>query len=105
MSAVAIISLVAPFVTFAIGHFHLLLPAPTPSTPVFPTTLGHGELLRYLAQALANAVNQVPAPVAPVVPVTPVTPPAVDLQALLTQLLSLFEKQLVPQTPTVPPTK
>jgi|SRR5579859_1902248 len=93
MSAIAIISLVAPFITFAVGHFHLLLPAPTPA--VFPTTFGHGELARYISQAFIDAMSKIQAPTP--VPTPTVTPP-VDMQALLTQLLSLFEKQLVPPT-------
>ena len=85
-------------VLFAVGGYALrhFLPfsSSKPLTP--PTTFGHGELIKYLLQLLANSpVN--PAPV----PLSPVSSP-VDLHQVLTQLIALLEKALIPPLGPMP---
>ena len=49
-----ILSVALPLAAFLLGHYHVLLPAPAPKAPDFPSTFGHGELVHYLLQQLAN---------------------------------------------------
>ena len=94
-----ILSIAIPLAAFLLGHFHVLLPAPTPKAPDFPSTFGHGEMVRYLLQQLANLSASTPA--SPPAPAHPATP-AGDLQQVIQQLLAMLEKSL---TPPVTPAK
>jgi hypothetical protein len=93
-----ILSIAIPLAAFLLGHFHVLLPAPTPKAPDFPSTFGHGELVRYLLQQLANlSAGSSRNPLTSASPATP----SVDLQQVIQQLLAMLEKSLTP--PVAPP--
>jgi hypothetical protein len=94
-----ILSIAIPLAAFLLGHFHVLLPAPTPKAPDFPSTFGHGELVRYLLQQIANL--SAGGATSPLAPANPTTAP-VDLQQVIQQLLTMLEKSM---TPTVTPPK
>jgi hypothetical protein len=93
-----ILSVAIPLAAFLLGHFHVLLPAPTPKAPNFPSTFGHGELIRYLLQQLANL--SAGGSTNPLAPANPAAPP-VDLQQVIQQLLAMLEKSMMP--PLAPP--
>ena len=95
-----ILSLALPLAAFLLGHFHVLLPAPAPKAPDFPSTFGHGELVRDLLQQLANLSGSGPA--TPLAPANAATPP-VDLQQVIQQLLAMLEKSLTPPAPSPKP--
>lgn len=84
---------------FLISHLNLLpfIPKPSPKPAPFPTSVGHGELLKFIEQAVVNYLATHP--------VTPVSPnsgsPALDVTKLLEQLLALIEKQSVQVTAPV----
>ena len=89
MDPLTITTIAISIASFLIGHFHVLpfLPAPTPKPPSLPTSIGHGEILKYLEQLIVNAVSQAqPAPVSPA---------NVDINVLLKQLIELIQKQPV----------
>jgi hypothetical protein len=78
---------------------------PTATDPAFPTTFGHGELVQFIRQEISNAIARSggSVPVAPV-PVAP-APVPVDFQQILTQILALLEKQILPVAPVAPTPK
>ena len=86
-------------VLFAVGGYALrhFLPFSSSKPPVLPTTFGHGELIKYLLQLLANSqTSPVPVP-------SPSQPTSVDLHQVLMQLLALLEKALIPPSSPLGP--
>ena len=103
MDPATISTLVIAGVSFLIGHLQLIpkLLGRSPAPAVPPTTVGHGEIMKYLEQLLVNAASS--APTSPTVPVTPGG--QVDVNALLALLVALLEKAMIPSVPTPPTPK
>lgn len=95
MDVATLISIAVPVASFLLGHFHLLLPAPSSAAPALPTSFGHGELLQYLLKLIAS--GSVPV-------VVPNSSPSSsqDIVSLLSQLLAVLDKQHAPATPVAP---
>jgi hypothetical protein len=86
-----------------LGHLGILKPLlPSPKPAPLPTTIGHGEILAWLKQELANLIAQ--QPVAPVSPVGPAPAPAIDVHQLLEQIFAFLQAMgLKLPAPPAPP--